>query len=669
MALNTSYPRKYYFVAYSDLSTIPEKAGNIIATYDTDGFYYDVPTADGSSVVRRKANGIEFVGNTLPVDREEPTTIFVVETGTTLDEDGNSVKTYSGYRWNDDLTPAAFEEVFNNLRDFKVKSVKDNAIQAYLVGSVSENDVVGTLVKNSNIYITTDGKIHADIDGVAATAEEANHAASATLAQQAVNDNATSPKPITGYLNDVVSDATTNLGSTITFTRGDGTTKSVRVSDTTYGIFTASTPGLVNKTSTTVNSDTSGKILCGDGWIATSNITMPVADKANKDSAGQTITSTYYKNASISGTTLTLTKGDGTTTTNITIPDTTYNVFTTTTDGLAPKASGTGATAKFLRGDASWQTAITPSDVYVGSTAGIVPAAGSGNTDKYLRNDGTWAGSFATGSMGLVPAPTNADTGKFLKGDGTWASDTDTTNTAGALNDTTNALYVVGATAQNTSIVTNTNQNVYISGNKLYQLDSDAATPAPVQVVDVSSVQALTNKTYEGMTLGTAAAADVASTVVSDNDVPTNTAVITYTNARIQEEAANKVDNSTLNAPMFSEESGINYTAGALCQYDIGNGDGIKLYKAHASTQSGTFDTSVWDLQTVAYYREVTGTLTAGSTSLVLTDNVFLNSDANIQVLTSVDGVAPLTRTLSGSNLTLTFIAQASNVNVKVRVS
>lgn len=52
MALNTSYPRKYYFVAYSDLSTIPEKAGNIIATYDTDGFYYDVPTADGSSVVR-----------------------------------------------------------------------------------------------------------------------------------------------------------------------------------------------------------------------------------------------------------------------------------------------------------------------------------------------------------------------------------------------------------------------------------------------------------------------------------------------------------------------------------------------------------------------------------------------------------------------------------------
>lgn len=46
----------------------------------------------------------------------------------------------------------------------------------------------------------------------------------------------------------------------------------------------------------------------------------------------------------------------------ISATDTTYNVFSTSADGLVPKANGTGDTGKFLRGDHTWQYSATGSD-------------------------------------------------------------------------------------------------------------------------------------------------------------------------------------------------------------------------------------------------------------------------------------------------------------------
>lgn len=43
----------------------------------------------------------------------------------------------------------------------------------------------------------------------------------------------------------------------------------------------------------------------------------------------------------------------------ISATDTTYEVFTTTENGLTPKADGTGDSAKFLRGDGTWQPPMT----------------------------------------------------------------------------------------------------------------------------------------------------------------------------------------------------------------------------------------------------------------------------------------------------------------------
>lgn len=563
MPSNVSYPRKYYSTTYAELDTIPLKEGNVIALSDTDGFYYDIgnPAGSGQNVTRRQASNIEYVASLLDA-RHEPTTIFIVQDSTMVDEDGNTVMCYSGYRWNEDVSPAKFDEVFNNLRDFKVKSIPSANTRAYLVGSIDNAETIGSLVKNPNIYLTSNGnKIHANLEGNADTSTEANHTALADIATSAINDNAPTPKPITGYLNDVVSDAVS--GTTITFTKGDGTTTSIKAANTTYDIYTANAPGLVNGTNTQVLSDTSGLLLSGDGWIDTDNIVIPVAESATKDGEGQVIASTYVKSASydINDQELTLTFGDDTTSSPISIPDTQYDVFDFNDPGLVPGPT-LNDSDKYLKGDGTWDVISVPT--YVGATAlddgvdGLVPHAQAGEQSYYLKGDGTWGTTFTADTDGLVPGPSIADAGKSLKvdqyGNGVWEACTDTQNTTGTSNDIVNSLYLVGASVQTTSCVTNTNQYVFIQGNKLYQSDG-GVTPTAVQVVDVSSTQALTNKTYEGYTLGSACEKTAASSVIPDTNLPTNNAVISYTNNRITQVRnliGGKLD-STAAAPTYNE--------------------------------------------------------------------------------------------------------------------
>ena len=114
-------------------------------------------------------------------------------------------------------------------------------------------------------------------------------------------------------------------------------------------------------------------------------------------------------NLSVSGKTITFTKGDGTTGT-ITTQDTntTYGNFK-------------GATASADGG------------------SGLVPAPTKGNEGKYLKADGTWgtpanttyadmkgATSSAAGTHGLVPAPAAGKQSQYLRGDGTWDTPTNT---------------------------------------------------------------------------------------------------------------------------------------------------------------------------------------------------------------------------------------------------
>ena len=132
------------------------------------------------------------------------------------------------------------------------------------------------------------------------------------------------------------------------------------------------------------------------------------ATKATQDSAGQTINTTYVKSVTQSGRTITVTKGNGTTST-FTTQDTTYSAF----KGASSSAAG---------------------------GSGLVPAPAKGDQSKFLRADATWqvptnttyavfkaATSSATGGTGLVPAPAAGAQTKYLRGDATWQTPPNTT--------------------------------------------------------------------------------------------------------------------------------------------------------------------------------------------------------------------------------------------------
>ena len=64
----------------------------------------------------------------------------------------------------------------------------------------------------------------------------------------------------------------------------------------------------------------------------------------------------------------------------------------------------------------------------------------------------------------------------------------------------------------------------------------------------------------------------------------------------------------------------------------------------------------------------VTGTLTAGSTSLTLSD-ASITTTSTIDIYVSTFGIQPTNAVVATGSITLTFLAQASDISVKVRVS
>ena len=135
---------------------------------------------------------------------------------------------------------------------------------------------------------------------------------------------------------------------------------------------------------------------------ATSAGSAGSATKATQDSAGQTINNTYIKSLTVSGRTITITKGDNTTST-VTTQDTntTYGVFAKATadaaggTGLVP-APAKGQQGLYLRGDGSW---TTPTNTWRGVQDNLTSTATdqslSANQGKVLKGliDGKAASS------------------------------------------------------------------------------------------------------------------------------------------------------------------------------------------------------------------------------------------------------------------------------------
>lgn len=69
-----------------------------------------------------------------------------------------------------------------------------------------------------------------------------------------------------------------------------------------------------------------------------------------------------------------------------------------------------------------------------------------------------------------------------------------------------------------------------------------------------------------------------------------------------------------------------------------------------------------------ATYKDVTGTLTAGQTTITLQDAAILTT-STVEIYTDVFGVNPTSVVVAAGSVTITFPAQASNIGVKARIS
>jgi len=95
--------------------------------------------------------------------------------------------------------------------------------------------------------------------------------------------------------------------------------------------------------------------------------------------------------------------------------DTTYNVFNTTTDGLVPKANGTGDTGKFLKGDGTWEAISTT----VNATAPLYGTGTAADPLTLIVSHGLSVVQPSGGNTYLqvthpVPAPGSTSAGKVL---------------------------------------------------------------------------------------------------------------------------------------------------------------------------------------------------------------------------------------------------------------
>ena len=283
-------------------------------------------------------------------------------------------------------------------------------------------------------------------------------------------------------------------GRTITYTKGDGTTGTITTQDTntTYaagnGVALSGTT-FSAKAGTNVSVDSNGINVVGNGSVASGNTGLvsggtlftenritadgTFAKKANTTAANITALDTAAKNAikalSVSGQTITYTKGDGTTGT-ITTQDnnTTYSAFTGATSSAAGtaglvKAPAAGDQNKFLRGDGTWAvdndtkyTAMTADEVMTGTAT-----TARSITAKVLAD---YVGGKVTDAKNgtITDLSISGKTITYTKGDGTTGTlttqDSNTTYSAGAglsLSGTTFSVNTSGSIASGNTGVLN----------------------------------------------------------------------------------------------------------------------------------------------------------------------------------------------------------------------
>lgn len=159
-----------------------------------------------------------------------------------------------------------------------------------------------------------------------------------------------------------------------------------------------------------------GTLSATGGFIGDLVGNATTAAKATKDSGNQTIVDTYIKGISANGTTITVTKGNNTTSTFST-QDTTYKAASSSNLGLVKVGSN-------ITGTADGTISLTKANVT--SALGYTPPT---TNTEYGNFSGATAS--AAGKSGLVPAPTSGKTNQVLRSNGTWSDETVQTTITG----------------------------------------------------------------------------------------------------------------------------------------------------------------------------------------------------------------------------------------------
>lgn len=89
---------------------------------------------------------------------------------------------------------------------------------------------------------------------------------------------------------------------------------------------------------------------------------------------------------------------------------------------------------------------------------------------------------------------------------------------------------------------------------------------------------------------------------------------------------------------------------------------------AALNTSNDTIVGAINELEARSTYTEVTGTLLTGATSITLSD-ASITTTSTIDIYTDVFGIQPTNAVVATGSITLTFLAQNSDLSVKVRVS
>ena len=231
---------------------------------------------------------------------------------------------------------------------------------------------------DGNDYVT-----NLSLSGTTLTASFATTSLNQTVDLASINTDTDTTYNVVSISADGLAPTLPASGGSTQYLRGDGTWQTPPDTNTTYSNFNTSDAGLVP-----VSPGGTTKYLRADGTWQT--VTSGGSDGND-----------YVTNLSLSGTTLTA--SFATTSLNQTVnlasintdTNTTYNVVSTSADGLAPQLPSSHG-GKYLRADGSWEvppdtdtdTNTTYSN-FTSSAAGLTPASGGGTT-KYLRADGTW---------------------------------------------------------------------------------------------------------------------------------------------------------------------------------------------------------------------------------------------------------------------------------------